>query len=81
MENFFRENPDLCRTFVKASIEGWLYAFAHEDETLDMVMKYANKANLPTNRVHTALDVAPNEGYYSSTRCLCSNGILPGKRL
>ena len=37
---------------MKASIEGWLYVFDHEEETLDMIMKYSNEAKLPTNRVH-----------------------------
>ena len=28
-QDFFEENPDLCRHFVSASIKGWQYAFDH----------------------------------------------------
>lgn len=46
------EKPALARAFIKASNEGWEYAFAHPEKALDIVMKYVNAANLPTNRVH-----------------------------
>jgi NitT/TauT family transport system substrate-binding protein len=42
----------LCQDFVRASLEGWRYAFAHPDEAVDMVLKYVANANLPTSRVH-----------------------------
>lgn len=51
-EETFRKNPGLCVRFVKASVEGWKYAFAHPDEALDIVMKYVNEANVATSRVH-----------------------------
>ena len=51
-EETFRKNPGLCVRFVKASVEGWKYAFAHPEESLDIVMKYVNEANVATNRVH-----------------------------
>ncbi len=50
-EETFRKNPGLCVRFVKASIEG-KYAFAHQEEAIDIVMKYVNEANVATNRVH-----------------------------
>ena len=37
---------------VTASLEGWLYAFDHEEEALDIVMKHANAAHTGTNRAH-----------------------------
>lgn len=52
MESFCRENPQECQAFVEASLEGWRYAREHQEETLDMVMKYARKAHVPTNRAH-----------------------------
>jgi NitT/TauT family transport system substrate-binding protein len=51
LESFFKKDPGKCVSFVQASLEGWKYAFAHPDEALDIVMKYVNAANLPTNRV------------------------------
>lgn len=52
LEDTYRNDPDLCRRFVKASIEGWRYAFDHPVEALDIVMKYVNERNLATDRCH-----------------------------
>lgn len=52
MEETYRKDPDLCRRFVKASIEGWRYAFDHPSEALDIVMKYVNERNIATDRCH-----------------------------
>ncbi len=52
LEETLRQNIDLCRGFVRASLEGWEYAFAHPEETLDVVMRHIRKANVGTNRVH-----------------------------
>jgi len=48
----FLSNPRLCCSFVMATIKGWEYAFAHQDEALDIVLKYIKAANMPANRVH-----------------------------
>ena len=47
-----KKDPELCKNFVKASIRGWLYAFAHENEAIDVVMKEAEKAKTGTTREH-----------------------------
>ncbi len=52
LEETLKKNRQLCRNFVKASIEGWQYAFEHPEEALDIVMKYISEANIGTNRVH-----------------------------
>jgi NitT/TauT family transport system substrate-binding protein len=52
MEKTLEKDPETCRLFVEASIEGWRYAFAHPEETLDIVMKYVNRARIATNRQH-----------------------------
>lgn len=46
------QQPQTCRAFVAASIEGWRYAFAHPDEALNIVMQYVNAAHVPSDRVH-----------------------------
>jgi len=51
LESTYTKDPGKCVNFVQASLAGWQYAFAHPDEALDIVMKYVNAANLPTNRV------------------------------
>ena len=52
LEATLERDPELCRAFVKASIEGWQYAFDHPEEALDIVMKNLKKAHIPATRVH-----------------------------
>jgi NitT/TauT family transport system substrate-binding protein len=52
MEETFKADPQLCARFVQASLRGWLYAFNHEDETVELVMKHADAAHTGTNRAH-----------------------------
>jgi len=52
LEKTFRQDPETCSHFVKASIQGWKYAFMHPQEALNIVMKYVNDANIATNRCH-----------------------------
>lgn len=52
LEKTYRDDPELCCRFAKASLEGWRYAFEHPDEALEIVMKYAREAKTGTNRVH-----------------------------
>lgn len=47
-----KNEPELCVNFIKATFEGWRYAFNHEDEAVDIVIDRAKKENLPVNRVH-----------------------------
>lgn len=44
--------PELCRDFVAATLEGWKYAFEHRDEAVDIVLAYARREKLPVNRIH-----------------------------
>ncbi len=51
-EDYYNKNKKVCENFVKATLEGWNYAFEHEDETIDLVMKYMKNANVPANAAH-----------------------------
>ncbi len=51
-EDFFKANPELCRDFVRATVEGWKYAFTHEKETLEYVMCLMKRNRLPLTKVH-----------------------------
>jgi NitT/TauT family transport system substrate-binding protein len=53
MENTFKSDPDLCKKFVEASIEGWTYALANIDETIEVINKYQRNSNVPYNRSHS----------------------------
>ncbi|MBI5249928.1 MAG: ABC transporter substrate-binding protein [Desulfomonile tiedjei] len=52
LEKTYQDDPQSCAKFVQASLKGWLYAFEHTDEALDIVMKYTDEANVGTNRAH-----------------------------
>ncbi len=52
MEATLKKDPQTCRLFVQASLQGWRYAFAHPRKALDIVMKYVRKAQIATNRPH-----------------------------
>lgn len=51
-EKSFRRDPRSFCAFVEASLEGWQYAFAHQDEAVDIVMQRLRQEKLPANRVH-----------------------------
>jgi len=52
LEKTFHKDPALSCAFVKATIEGWSYAFDHPDEALDIVLNYMVRAKIPANRTH-----------------------------
>jgi NitT/TauT family transport system substrate-binding protein len=52
LEDTFQKDPQRAQAFVQASLEGWLYAFSHTEETLDIIIKYMTLAKVPANRVH-----------------------------
>ncbi len=45
-------DPELVRSFTRASLEGWRYAFAHPEDALEITLKYIEQARLPVNRAH-----------------------------
>jgi NitT/TauT family transport system substrate-binding protein len=53
MESTYNNDPELCRKFVDASIEGWNYALENIDETINVMNKYQVKAIVPHNRSHS----------------------------
>jgi len=52
LEENCRKDPALADAFVKASLEGWRYAFDHPDEALEIVLRYMKEAGIPANRAH-----------------------------
>ena len=52
LEGTLKRDPSLSCAFIKASIEGWVYAFSHSEETLDIVLKFIEQAKIPANRTH-----------------------------
>ena len=52
LETTWMEDPALCRAFVRASLEGWRYAFDHPEEALDIILMELERAHVPATRVH-----------------------------
>jgi NitT/TauT family transport system substrate-binding protein len=52
LESAYRNNPGLAEAFVKASFEGWDYAFSHPEEAIEITIGYMRDGGIPANRVH-----------------------------
>jgi NitT/TauT family transport system substrate-binding protein len=51
-EDYYLNNKKVCEAFVLASLEGWKYAFSHQEEALEIITKYIKKENMINNRSH-----------------------------
>ena len=52
LETSYRGNPAMAAACVKASLEGWAYAFDHPEEALEIVLAYMRQAKISANRTH-----------------------------
>jgi NitT/TauT family transport system substrate-binding protein len=52
LKSTYQRNPDVCDKFVKASMEGWEYAFSHPDVAVNIVIKYMQGYHNPANLAH-----------------------------
>lgn len=52
LANTVNADPDLCAKFVAAVVESWQYAFDHQEEAIDIVVRYARAQNQAVNRSH-----------------------------
>jgi len=48
----WQQKPEVCRSFVNASLQGWRRAFAEPKLALDITMRNLKKARVISNRVH-----------------------------
>lgn len=51
-EAYYRKNKDVVDRFVRASRRGWEYARDHQEEALDITMKFIREFHVVTNRTH-----------------------------
>ena len=49
--DFYRRYPEKVKAFVQASQKGWEWAHEHPEEALDIVIKWAEKEQVHTNRI------------------------------
>ncbi len=45
-ENEIRQHPERTQRFLQASLKGWEYALAHQDEAIDTILKKYNTQNM-----------------------------------
>ena len=49
---FYEKNTDKVNAFAEASRKGWEWVHKHPEETLDIIMKWAEKEHVHTNRLY-----------------------------
>jgi NitT/TauT family transport system substrate-binding protein len=52
LKEYYQNNQQICHDFAEATLQGWIYALNHEEETLSIVLDYLKKNHLPTNIPH-----------------------------
>ena len=52
LEKNFKKDPAAAKAFVKATLEGWTYAFANKNEAVEIVLRRMRAARIPANRMH-----------------------------
>ena len=52
LRSTYDANPEVCKRFVEATMEGWRYAFDHPVEALDIVIGEMKEAHIPANLAH-----------------------------
>jgi len=52
LEQTINRDQAMCSDFAEASIKGWVYAFTHINEAVDIVLRYMARAHLPATKVH-----------------------------
>ncbi|MFH2020632.1 MAG: ABC transporter substrate-binding protein [archaeon] len=83
------ERPELVEGFLRATLEGWQYAIENEEETVDIVMKYAKdtthlhqelmlRSSLPLiNTGESPLGMMESKEWEGAQRIFFSQEILP----
>ncbi|MCL4458941.1 MAG: ABC transporter substrate-binding protein [Chloroflexi bacterium] len=54
-ESFIKQNPDVTRRFVQATMKGLAYAFDHPDEAIDILRKYHPEVDPETGKAEIAI--------------------------
>ncbi len=76
-ENTYQSDPLLCQKFVQASLEGWKYALAHREETLELIRQIQKRENISDNIVHASWMLnAMNDQIYPKKK-----KVMPGELL
>ena len=52
LQETYGKKPEMCRKFVKASLEGWQEAFKNKKRTLEVIRKNCRENHIPYNNAH-----------------------------
>lgn len=52
LQSTFETSPDTVRSLIQASVEGWEYAFAHPEETVDTLLEIMKEQKVRANKAH-----------------------------
>lgn len=52
LESTAKAKPELCQALVDATARGWMYAFNHPEEALQIVLRHMKEAKVPANLPH-----------------------------
>jgi len=52
LEDAYAKDPARACAFARATLEGWAYAFAHPEETVQAVLRRQQAAHIPANEAH-----------------------------
>lgn len=50
--DYYNNNPQTCSDFAEATLDGWLYALDHPEETVTETLRIMRQYHLPANRAH-----------------------------
>lgn len=53
LEETYKKDPEMCRNFLKASLEGWDYAISHPEETLGILRRHQTSEAVRCNKTHS----------------------------
>lgn len=52
--DFYQKYPKQCQDFAQATMDGWMYAINHQEETVDIVLSIMQEHHIAANRTHQA---------------------------
>lgn len=51
---YYNRYPEQCKRFAEATLDGWVYAINHQEETLETVLNIMRRHHIPANKPHQA---------------------------
>lgn len=52
--DYYNRYPEQCKRFAEATLDGWVYAINHQEETIETVLNIMRRHHIPANKPHQA---------------------------